>query len=109
MFARVGDKARRLVDALDRDRGGGGEDGLAERAGAAADVEPAAARRQRQPCQELARHQAAPATNIRLIGSTISPHALTLSHPGPLSAALRRGFWLPLAKNADLSWDATCV
>ena len=69
----VRDVRLRRVDPDDRGRRGVREEGLGERAGAAADVEPAAARRHVEPVDELARHEPAPPPDVALEALGVVP------------------------------------
>src|SRR5687767_2997881 len=73
MAPRGVEKAFRGLDAGEHGRGGVMRDGRAQRPGAAADVEPAPARREAEPGKKARRHAPAPAADVALVGVAALP------------------------------------
>lgn len=73
MCARVRHETVRLVDAEDFRRSAGCENALAQRPGAAADIEPGLAGRDCNPFQEVSRDKAAPPPDILFVAGAQRP------------------------------------
>jgi hypothetical protein len=96
----MGDEAFRRIDSQNSLRHRAVEDDAAERPRAAADIEPAPARRDRKPVDEVARHRRAPAPDIALIGLAARPDIFAHA----ISRCLRRGLRACAHAHASFSY-----